>query len=175
MYPVPAKKNNAMQVVPDLPDDMWYLILEGVDDDVSALTLRCVSRLFTEALCDTFDALRFLRKIREEYQPRCRARMERMGLLSYTRQKHTCTEREKHLLSAMLRRCSDVCFTAYTRNDFFVIDLTERSILTKLIMILWWRFNAEFVMAPVDTIALVGVVTRVIIAPPTFGCTLAGA
>lgn len=126
-----------MEVAPDLPDDVWHLILEGLDDNDSVLCARRVSRTFQEMLRDTFDALQLIRTIRHEYQPRWRPSMERMGLLRFTRAKHTCTEREKRLLTTMLRRCSDIRITAYTRHDFFVIDLTERSILRNLIFPLY--------------------------------------
>ena len=126
-----------MQVVPDLPDDMWHLILEGVDDNVGVLSARTVSHMFKEALCDTFDSLRFIRTIRREYQPRLRRSMERMGLLRFTRGTHTCTEREGCLLSTMLRLCSGTRLTAYTHDDFFVIHLTDRYILQNLIIPLY--------------------------------------
>jgi len=132
-----------MDMVPDLPDDVWYLILEGLDDNASVLCARRVSRTFHEMLRDTFDAVRLIRNIRREYQPRWRPSMERMGLLRFTRSKHTCTEKEKRLLTTMLRRCSDTRITAYTRHDFFVIDLTERSILRNLILPLYQQGTTQ--------------------------------
>ena len=126
-----------METVPYLPDDVWHLILGGVDDNGAVLSARCVSREFKDALCDTFDALRFIRNIRLEYKSSRRSSMEHMGLLRFTRAMHKCTEREEHLLAMMLQRCSDTRLTEYTRQDFFVIALTERSVLQNLILPLY--------------------------------------
>jgi len=126
-----------MQTVPYLPDDVWHLILGGVDDNSAMLRARCVSRVFRDALCDTFDALRFIRNIRLEYQSSRRSSMEHMGLLRFTRAMHACTEREERLLSKMLQRCSNTRLTEYTRQNFFVITLTERCVLKDLIIPLY--------------------------------------
>ncbi len=126
-----------MERIPELPEDVWHLILEGLEDNDSVLCARRVSHTFRSILSDAFDSLHLIRTIRHEYQPRWRPSMERLGLLRFTRSKHTCTEKEKRLLTTMLRRCSDTRITEYTRHDFFVIDLTERSILRNLILPLY--------------------------------------
>lgn len=124
-------------VVPDLPDDVWHLVLEGLDDNASVLCARRVSHMFNEMLRDTVDALRLIRNIRREYHSTWRLTMERIGLVRFTKEQHTCTERERRLLPTMLRRCSDTRITAYTRQDFFLVILTERSILQNLILPLY--------------------------------------
>ena len=113
------------------------MVLEGGTNTASVLSARSVSHMFKETLWDTYDSLRFIQTIRREYNPMWRASMEKMGLLRFTREKHTCTEREQCLLSTMLRQSSGTVITAYTRRDLRVIDLTERSILRNLILPLY--------------------------------------